>query len=59
LKANRGKSVVIPGLYQDAFGRRAGAGHQRSLGNVGKTVTGGRPAASPDQIGDLKGWLRI
>ena len=28
LKANAGKSAVIPGLYQDPVGRGAGAGHQ-------------------------------
>ena len=36
LKANAGKSAVIPGLYQDAIGGGAGAGHQQRAGQCGQ-----------------------
>ncbi len=59
LKANAGKSVVIPGLYQDPSVAALALAINDALGNVGKTVTAlvetdGLPFASPDQIGDLK-----
>jgi MoCo/4Fe-4S cofactor protein with predicted Tat translocation signal len=59
LKANAGKSVVIPGLYQDVSVAALALAINDALGNVGKTVKAtveseGIPFASPDQIGDLK-----
>ena len=59
LKANAGKSVVIPGLYQDSSIAAMALAINDALGNVGKTVKAsveseGLPSASPDQIGDLK-----
>jgi hypothetical protein len=36
LKAHAGKSAVIPGLYQDAVGGRAGTGHQQCVGQCGQ-----------------------
>ena len=36
LKANAGKSAVIPGLYQDRVGGGAGAGHQQCAGQRGQ-----------------------
>ena len=59
LKANAGKSVVIPGLYQDNSVAALALAINDALGNVGKTVKAsveseGLPFASPDQIGDLK-----
>jgi MoCo/4Fe-4S cofactor protein with predicted Tat translocation signal len=62
LKANAGKSVVIPGLYQDNAVAAMAAAINDALGNVGKTVKAsveseGVPFASPDQIGDLKGLV--
>ncbi|WP_263350797.1 TAT-variant-translocated molybdopterin oxidoreductase [Acidicapsa acidisoli] len=59
LKANAGKSVVIPGLYQDPSVATLALAINDALGNVGKTVKAsveseGRPFASPDQIEDFK-----
>jgi len=59
LKANAGKSVVIPGLYQDASVAQAALAINQALGNVGKTVkflveSAGTPFGSPDQFADLK-----
>jgi molybdopterin-containing oxidoreductase family iron-sulfur binding subunit len=59
LKANAGKSVVIPGLYQDPSVASLALAINDALGNVGKTVKAsveseGLPFASPDQIGDFK-----
>ncbi len=59
LKAHAGKSVVIPGLYQDNSVAALALAINDALGNVGKTVKAsveseGLPFASPDQIGDLK-----
>ena len=59
LKAHAGKSVVIPGLYQDPSVAESALAINSALGNIGKTVkfsvaTEGKPTASPDQIGDFK-----
>jgi molybdopterin-containing oxidoreductase family iron-sulfur binding subunit len=56
LKANAGKSVVIPGLYQDPAVAALAVAINQALGNVGKTVTlAVAPEAVPsDQIGDIK-----
>ncbi|MFC5864300.1 TAT-variant-translocated molybdopterin oxidoreductase [Acidicapsa dinghuensis] len=57
LKASGGKSVVIPGLYQDPSVSFFAQGINVALGNVGKTVAYGTVAgqASPsDQVADLK-----
>jgi anaerobic selenocysteine-containing dehydrogenase len=59
LKANAGKSVVIPGLYQDPSVAALALAINDALGNIGKTVKAsveseGKPFASPDQIGDFK-----
>jgi len=59
LKANAGKSVVIPGLYQNPSVAASAMAINDALGNVGKTVKAsveseGKPFASPDQIGDFK-----
>jgi len=55
LKANAGKSVVIPGLYQDTSVALMAMEINRTLGNVGKTVMGSEAsAAAVDQIADLK-----
>ena len=39
LKANAGKSAVIPGLYQDESVAALALAINSALGNVGKTVT--------------------
>ncbi|MGD0734137.1 MAG: TAT-variant-translocated molybdopterin oxidoreductase [Terracidiphilus sp.] len=57
LKASAGKSVVIPGLYQDLSVTALALAINNALGNVGKTVLGSSESAVPvpsDQIGDLK-----
>jgi molybdopterin-containing oxidoreductase family iron-sulfur binding subunit len=59
LKANAGKSVVIPGLYQDPSVAALALAINDVLGNVGKTVKAaveseGKPFALPDQTGDFK-----
>jgi MoCo/4Fe-4S cofactor protein with predicted Tat translocation signal len=53
LKANAGKSVVLPGLYHDASVAGSAMVINETLGNVGKTVTAFGTSGS-DQIGDLK-----
>ena len=57
LKANAGKSVVIPGLYQDPSVAALALAINNALGNVGKTVIVGSEPAIPlpsDQLGDFK-----
>ena len=57
LKANAGKSVVIPGLYQDASVAALALAINSALGNVGKTVLVSNEPANPipsDQLGDFK-----
>jgi molybdopterin-containing oxidoreductase family iron-sulfur binding subunit len=57
LKANAGKSAVIPGLYQDESVAVLALAINTALGNVGKTVTASSEPAIPlpsDQIGDFK-----
>jgi MoCo/4Fe-4S cofactor protein with predicted Tat translocation signal len=56
LKANAGKSVVIPGLYQDPSVAALAHAINSSLGNQGKTVavSGGATDEAGDQIADLK-----
>jgi len=58
LKANSGKSVVIPGLYQDPSVAALAVAINTALGNVGKTVTlSGEAVTSGDQIAELKGLV--
>jgi len=57
LKANAGKSAVIPGLYQDASVAALALAINTALGNVGKTVqvSGVQADALPsDQLSDFK-----
>ncbi len=57
LKANAGKSAVIPGLYQDDSVAMLALAINKALGNVGKTVTVANDSAIPlpsDQLGDFK-----
>ncbi len=57
LKANAGKSAVLPGLYQDASVTALAASINSALGNTGKTVTTSSEPLNPvpsDQLGDLK-----
>jgi MoCo/4Fe-4S cofactor protein with predicted Tat translocation signal len=57
LKASAGKSVVLPGLYQDPSVAAIAAGINETLGNVGKTVTVSSETAVPvpsDQVADFK-----
>ena len=55
LKANAGKSVVIPGLYHDPFVAGLAAAMNQALGNVGKTVQlSFNEGGSKNQIADLK-----
>ena len=57
LKANAGKSAVLPGLYQDESVAQLAMAINGALGNIGKTVTVSSEPAIPlpsDQIGDLK-----
>jgi len=57
LKANAGKSAVIPGLYQDPWVARLAFLINGVLGNLGKTVFAGSGPAIPlpsDQLGDFK-----
>jgi hypothetical protein len=44
LKAHAGKSVVIPGLYQDSSVDALALAINNALGNVGKTVSYGDPS---------------
>ncbi|MDR3755091.1 MAG: 4Fe-4S dicluster domain-containing protein, partial [Terracidiphilus sp.] len=57
LRANAGKCVVIPGLYQDPSVAALAIAINIALGNVGKTVLVGSEPAIPlpsDQLGDFK-----
>ncbi len=57
LKANAGKSAVIPGLYQDESVAALALAINTALGNVGKTVTvSSEPAVQlpSDQLADFK-----
>ena len=57
LKANAGKSAVIPGLYQDESVAALALAINSALGNVGKTVYVSSEPAVPlpsDQLGDFK-----
>jgi MoCo/4Fe-4S cofactor protein with predicted Tat translocation signal len=57
LKANAGKSAVIPGLYQDPSVAQLALAINTALGNTGKTVTVSSEPAIPvpsDQFGDFK-----
>jgi molybdopterin-containing oxidoreductase family iron-sulfur binding subunit len=57
LKANAGKSAVIPGLYQDPSVAALAAAINNALGNVGKTVFSISQPLHPvpsDQLGDFK-----
>jgi len=57
LKANAGKSVVIPGMYQNPTVTALALAINNALGNVGKTVFGSSDLSIPlpsHQIEDLK-----
>jgi MoCo/4Fe-4S cofactor protein with predicted Tat translocation signal len=57
LKAHAGKSVVIPGLYQDPWVDLLALAINNTLGNVGKTVISTAQPLLPlpsDQVGDFK-----
>ena len=57
LKANAGKSAVLPGLYQDPSVAALALAINNALGNVGKTVFVSSNPAIPipsDQLGDFK-----
>jgi molybdopterin-containing oxidoreductase family iron-sulfur binding subunit len=57
LKANAGKSAVLPGLYQDPSVAAQAIAINNALGNVGKTVSVASDPAIPipsDQLGDFK-----
>jgi molybdopterin-containing oxidoreductase family iron-sulfur binding subunit len=57
LKAHAGKSVVIPGLYQDPSVAALAAAINQALGNVGKTVLIPSQPLNPlpsDQIADMR-----
>jgi molybdopterin-containing oxidoreductase family iron-sulfur binding subunit len=57
LKANAGKSAVIPGLYQDESVAQLALAINSALGNVGKTVTVAPAPMNPlpsDQLADFK-----
>jgi MoCo/4Fe-4S cofactor protein with predicted Tat translocation signal len=57
LKANGGKSAVIPGLYQDESVAALALAINQALGNIGKTVTVSSEPALPipsDQNADFK-----
>ena len=57
LKANAGKSAVIPGLYQDSSVAALALAMNTALGNVGKSVLVSAEPSVPlpsDQVGDLK-----
>ncbi len=57
LKANAGKSAVLPGMYQDASVAELAQAINAALGNVGKTVFVSQETVNPlpsDQIADLK-----
>jgi MoCo/4Fe-4S cofactor protein with predicted Tat translocation signal len=57
LKANVGKSAVLPGLYQDPSVAKLALAINSALGNVGKTVSATPDPAIPlpsDQLADIK-----
>ncbi len=57
LKAHAGKSVVIPGLYQDASVAALAQSINTALGNIGKTVISSNEPAVPlpsDQLAGFK-----
>jgi MoCo/4Fe-4S cofactor protein with predicted Tat translocation signal len=55
LKANAGKSAVLPGVYQDPSIAASAAAINAALGNAGKTVTESSSATSGgDQMADFK-----
>ncbi|HUA91351.1 MAG TPA: TAT-variant-translocated molybdopterin oxidoreductase [Terracidiphilus sp.] len=57
LKANAGKSAVIPGLYQDPSVAALALAINNALGNIGKTVFVASGPLNPvpsDQLGDFK-----
>ncbi len=57
LKAHAGKSVVIPGLYQDASVAALAQSINNALGNIGKTVISSNEPAVPlpsDQLAGFK-----
>jgi molybdopterin-containing oxidoreductase family iron-sulfur binding subunit len=57
LKANAGKSAVLPGLYQDESVMALAQAINMALGNVGKTVMVASEPAVPvpsDQLADMK-----
>jgi molybdopterin-containing oxidoreductase family iron-sulfur binding subunit len=57
LKAHAGRSVVIPGIYQDPSVEYLASSINSALGNVGKSVVppGNTPSPLPsDQLADLK-----
>jgi MoCo/4Fe-4S cofactor protein with predicted Tat translocation signal len=57
LKANAGKSAIIPGLYQDESVAALALAINGVLGNIGKTVLVSSEPAIPmpsDQLGDIK-----
>jgi molybdopterin-containing oxidoreductase family iron-sulfur binding subunit len=57
LKAHAGRSVVIPGIYQDPSVEYLASSINSVLGNVGKSVVPSGNTASPlpsDQLADLK-----
>ena len=60
LKAHAGKSVVIPGLYQDPSVTALALAMNTTLGNVGKTVTVSGDSTHPlpsDQFAGIKGLV--
>jgi molybdopterin-containing oxidoreductase family iron-sulfur binding subunit len=57
LKANAGKSAVLPGIYQDSSVASLALAINDALGNLGKTVFVSSTPLNPlpsDQIGDFK-----
>jgi MoCo/4Fe-4S cofactor protein with predicted Tat translocation signal len=57
LKANPGKSAVLPGLYQDPSVAALALAINNALGNVGKTVSVSAEPLNPvpsDQLADIK-----
>ncbi len=58
LKANAGKSVVIPGIYQDPSVAALALAINKALGNIDATVSlAGEASTSGDQIAGLKGLV--
>jgi MoCo/4Fe-4S cofactor protein with predicted Tat translocation signal len=60
LKANAGKSAVLPGIYQDASVTALALAINDALGNTGKTVHAATEPAIPlpsDQLNDFKGLV--